>query len=161
MAAGRICISNDSYDMEYLLVYIILQFWHMPYFRTCRFEKQTLMHLWRIWKIFSFNFQEVRWVFVYAKKRVLANIYFKSGKESNAIRIQATLNSGISVSVIYLPENTRTSGLHMFQTKSVFKLYAYVPDQMRILLLSDHMRMAINKLIILKHRYLCNRRVIS
>jgi len=38
----------------------------------------------------------------------------------------------------------------MFQTKSVFKLYAYVPDQMRILLLFDHMGMAINKLIILK-----------
>ena len=97
-----ISIKNNPQLLEFSIEFIFSSRTQRSYFRTCRFEKQTLMHLWRIWKIVSFNFQEVRWVFVYAKKRVLANIYFKSVKESNAIRIQATLNCGISVSVIYL-----------------------------------------------------------
>jgi len=64
---------------------------------------------------------------VYAKKRVLANIYFKSVKESNAIRIQATLNSGISVSVIYL----------LFYSKSFpVRLHAMKKKQVLIIILS-------------------------
>ena len=121
-----ISIKNNPQLLEFSIEFIFSSRTQRSYFRTCRFEKQTLMHLWRIWKIFSFNFQEVRWVFVYAKKRVLANIYFKSGKESNAIRIQATLNSGISVSVIYLlfysnhfPQWKKTSSYNHFIQKLV------------------------------------------
>ena len=36
--------------------------------------------------------------------------------------------------------------VYMFQTKSVFGPYAYGPDQIRILIWSDHTRMVMNEL---------------